>query len=83
MDSDIYIIVYPGSDKSRLSIVRVEQCNLHELEEYERASRHIFHTAKEVVPYAQSLALKHNLPLSSRDDRVQELLEKEDDGFLD
>lgn len=83
MNSDLYIIVFPGSDKSRLSIVRVEQCNVHELGEYERASRHIFHTITEVVPYAQSLALKHGLPLSSRDDEIQELLETEDDGFLD
>lgn len=81
--SDQYIIVFPGSDKSRLSIVRLEQCNTHQLDEYDRASRHIFHDAQEVVNYAQSLALKHNLPLSSRDDEIQDLLEKEGEGFLD
>lgn len=81
--SDQYIIVYPGSDRTRLSIVRVEHSNSYELDEYDRASRHVFHDAQEVVSYAQSLALKHNLPLSSCDENIQELLGKEDDGFLD
>lgn len=81
--SDQYIIVYPGGNRQRLSIVRVEQSRMHELDEYDRASRHLFHEAQEVVSYAQSLALKHNLPLSSRDEEIQELLGKKDDGFLD
>lgn len=80
---DQYIIVFPSNDKSRLSIVRIQQCNLYELDEYARASRHLFHDAKEVVSYAQSLALKHDLPLSSHDDEIQDLLGKADDGFLD
>lgn len=80
--SDTYIIVFPGSDRSCLSIVALENTTPAVLDEYERASRHIFHDAQEVVSYAQSLALKHDLPLSSRDDTIEELLDK-DDGFLD
>lgn len=83
MNSNLYIIVHPGSDKSRLSIVALENSTPSELDEYERASRHIFHDAQEVVEYAQNLARKHNLSLSSRDETIQDLLDKDSDGFLD
>lgn len=81
--NEIYIIVHPGSDKGRLSIVALENNTPSELEEYDRASRHIFHDAQEVLEYAQNLASKHNLPLYSRDEKIQDLLDKDNDGFLD
>lgn len=81
--SDQYIIVFPGSNKNRLSIVCLEQCNTYQLDEYDRASRHLFYDPQDVVDYAQQLALKNNLPLCSNDDLIQELLGKKDEGFLD
>lgn len=81
----IYIIVYPASDRTRLSIVSIEECVWYELDEYKRASRHIFHSPKDVVEYARNLSLKHSLPLDSYDSEINELLKElvNEDDYLD
>ena len=73
-DLDCYIIGFCQGDKSRLRIVCIEQCNMYELDECDRASRHLFYDA-------QDLAEKHNLRLSSADPTVEKLLQSPD-GFL-
>ena len=78
---EIYLIVYPKSDKSRLSLVALERCNQHEINDYHLASRHVFSDRAEAVEYAQKLALENGLSLSSSDHDIQEMLQEED--YLD
>lgn len=78
---EIFTIVFLAGDKSCLSIVGVETCVAYEINDYMLASCHRFYDRGEVVQYAQNLALKNNLSLSSSDEQIRELFNGNEEIF--
>lgn len=69
-----YIIVYPGSDISKISVVGMQVNMRCKLDDYKRASQKEFNERGEAVKYAKSLCELHGKQFMSRE---------EADDFLD
>lgn len=67
-----YFIIYPSGDRSKLSIVELDDCMRYELSDYAVASRKEFYENEEAVEYAKQLAKENDLQY-----------EGDNDGYLD
>lgn len=68
-----FFIVFPKGDRSKLSIVELDDCMRYELSDYAVASRKEFYENEEAVQYAKKLANENNLQYEGEGD----------DGYLD
>lgn len=63
--SDLYVftyhIVYPRGDKSRLTVIDMQNSVSYELSDYSLAYKDEFLTSKEAISVARKLAEKYNL----------------------
>jgi hypothetical protein len=59
--NDVFFIVYPGGDKTRLSVASLTQCCLYEKGDYAVASRKEFYNELEASDYCKILANNNNL----------------------
>lgn len=59
--SSRYHIVFPGGDRTRLSVVEIVDALSYELSEYAVASRRDFPDYAEAATYAKELAVTNNL----------------------
>ena len=73
--AEIYFIVYPSGDTSKLAIVSLDASHRYEMDEYKCASRTVFDDRSQVIAYARTLSQKHHLPLSSCDSAIQKELD--------
>ena len=55
-----FYIIYPGGDRSKISIVELNDAMKYELDEYALASRQDFEDIDETITYAKGLAEEHN-----------------------
>jgi len=67
-----YFIIFPGGDRSKLSVAELSNDMLYEKSEYAVASRQEFYENDEAVKYAKELAKENNL-----------LYEGDSNGYLD
>lgn len=61
MNTEVFFIVYPGGDKSRLSIASVYSHCMYEKSDYALASRMDFYEEEEALKYCRKLARENNL----------------------
>jgi hypothetical protein len=61
MNEEVFFIVYPSGDKSRLSVASVYSHCMYEKSDYALASRKDFYDEKEAVEYCRKLARENNL----------------------
>ena len=55
----IFHIIYPGGDRSKLSVVGFSNMNQHEVVDYDLASRQTFYALEYAETYGKNLAIKH------------------------
>lgn len=59
-----YHIIYPKGDKSRLTVLELQNSTIHELSDYSLAYKDSFSTSAEAISVARKLAEKYNLKYS-------------------
>lgn len=70
--NETHFIIFPGGDRTKLSVVSLNDAMRYEINDYARASREEFHEIEEAVEYAKLLATEHGLSYIG-----------DDDGYLD
>jgi len=61
MYGEIFIIIYPGGDKTRLKVASISSSCLEEKMEYSLASRRDFHDEQIATDYGKMLAKENGL----------------------
>mgnify|MGYP006381573899 CR=1 FL=1 len=71
-DNYIYFIVYPGGDRTKLSVCHESTYTEYEIKYYDLASRKRWDNPEEANTYCKTLAKENNL-----------IYVNDDDGYLD
>ena len=58
-------IIFPGGDRTKLTVVELSDACYYELNQYIRASRNEFLTEEEAQKYAKELAANHSLKVQN------------------
>lgn len=61
MNEEVYFVVYPGGDRTKLSLGCLSYSCLYEKDEYDLASRQDFYDEDEAIKYGKELANMNNL----------------------
>jgi hypothetical protein len=61
MNDEIYFVIFPGGDRTKIDYAGLSGYMLYEKNDYAVASRKEFYDEEDCIKYAKDLAIKNNL----------------------